>query len=97
MFTGCSEISISVFVKHVQHIGMIRAVSLPCGGDLSFSVLLGDRKIAGLWFARGHQYTGTMSTGKNYALTELKCSNGYMGHVKNIVLILLYSRVINKQ
>ena len=29
MFVGCSEISISVIVKHVQHIGIIRAFCLP--------------------------------------------------------------------
>ena len=31
MFAGCSQISISVIVKHVQHIGIIRALCLPGG------------------------------------------------------------------
>ena len=31
MFVGCSEISISVIVKHVQHIGIITASYLPEG------------------------------------------------------------------
>ena len=29
MFVGCSEISISDIVKHVQHIGIIRAFCVP--------------------------------------------------------------------
>ena len=41
MFVGCSEISISVIVKHVQNIGIIRA----------FCLLL-EEKSAGLRFAR---------------------------------------------
>ena len=48
MFVGCSEISISVIVKHVQHIGIGLFV---CVGDLlSFSVLGGRRteKIGGI-------------------------------------------------
>ena len=31
MFVGCSEISISVIVKHVQDIGIISAFSVPGG------------------------------------------------------------------
>ena len=56
MFAGCSEISISVIVKHEQHIGIIRVICLPGGLILSFSVPGGTEKIAGLWFARGDQY-----------------------------------------
>ena len=52
MFVGCSEISISVIVKHVQHMGIDRALS-PWGGLISFSVPGGALKNAGLWFARG--------------------------------------------
>ena len=39
MFVDCSEISINVIVKHVQHVGIIRTCSLP-GMELwlSFSV-----------------------------------------------------------
>ena len=29
MFVGCSEISINVTAKHVQHVGIIRACNLP--------------------------------------------------------------------
>ena len=31
MFVGCSEIIISVTIKYVQHIGIIRAFCLPGG------------------------------------------------------------------
>ena len=45
MFACCSEISISVIVKDVQHIFL---------GELSmFSNVQGTEKIASLWFARG--------------------------------------------
>ena len=50
MLVGCCEISIHVIVKHVKHIGMIRALCLS-EGIFSFSMPGGDRKIAGLWFA----------------------------------------------
>ena len=48
MFVNCSEISINVIVKHVQHVGIIWACSLP-GMDLllSFSVPGETEKIAG--------------------------------------------------
>ena len=48
MFVGCSEIRINVIVKHVQHVGIIWACSLP-GMDLllSFSVPGGTEKVAG--------------------------------------------------
>ena len=45
---GCSEISISVIVKHVQHIGIIRVFCLDWGNLLGFLVLGGTEKIAGL-------------------------------------------------
>ena len=38
MFVGCSEISIYVIVKHLQHIGITWACSLPEADFLSFSV-----------------------------------------------------------
>ena len=52
----CSEISISVIVKHIQRIGVINVLELSrlsvCLGDfLSFSVPGGQKKIAGLCFA----------------------------------------------
>ena len=31
MFVGCSEVSISVIVKHVQHVGIIKAFCFPRG------------------------------------------------------------------
>ena len=48
MFADCSKISINVIVKHVQHVGIIWACSLP-GMDLllSFSVSGGTEEIAG--------------------------------------------------
>ena len=57
MFLGCPEISIS-FIKHVQHVWIIRTFCLPGGDLLSFSVPEGTEKIGGLWFARGNQYPG---------------------------------------
>ena len=51
MFLGCSEISINVIAKHVQHVGIILAYSLPWADLLSFSAPEGTEKIAGLWFA----------------------------------------------
>ena len=44
MLVSCSEISISVIVKYVQHIGIIRAFCLPEGELLSFSVPGGTEK-----------------------------------------------------
>ena len=52
MFVCCSEISINDIVKHVQHVGIISACSLPWADLLSFSVSHGTEKISGLWFAR---------------------------------------------
>ena len=61
MFVDCSEIGLSVIVKHVQHAGVFLSFSFLTGQEdlLSFSVpgggvgWGGGRKIAGLWFARG--------------------------------------------
>ena len=36
MYVGCSEIGVSVLVKHVQHVRIIRVFCLP--GGLNFSV-----------------------------------------------------------
>ena len=47
MFPGGSEIIISVIVKHVQHVGIIRVFCLPGVTYYNFQYL-GDRKIAGL-------------------------------------------------
>ena len=44
MFVGCFEISISVIVKHVQSIEIIRGF---------FCLPGGAGEIAGFWFARG--------------------------------------------
>ena len=43
MFVGCSEISISVIVKHGQHTGIIWEFCLP-GGLVKFFSACGDRK-----------------------------------------------------
>ena len=56
MFPNCSEITISVIVKHVQHVGIIRAFCLHAM-DV-FSVPAGTEKIVGLWFAKGDRYPG---------------------------------------
>ena len=52
MFVACSEISINVIVKHVQHVGIVWACSLPWVDLLNFSVLEGTEKIARLWYTR---------------------------------------------
>ena len=52
MFVSCSEISKSVTVKHMQHVGIIRAFCLPAGLAV-FQCLGGQKKNVGLWFARG--------------------------------------------
>ena len=59
MLVGCSKIS--VFVKHVQHVGIIWACSLPGVDLLSFSVPGGTEKIAGLSFAMGDYPSGGAS------------------------------------
>ena len=56
MFVGCSEIIISVIVKRVQDVGIIRGFCLPGGDLLSFSVAGGTEKIAGSRFPRTDQY-----------------------------------------
>ena len=61
MFVGCSEISISVFVKHVQHIEIIRNYKRNIGityWNYKFFSAWGTEKIAGLWFVRVDQYPG---------------------------------------
>ena len=52
MLVCCSEISINDIVKHVQHVGIISACSLPWADWLSFSLPEGTKKNSGLWFAR---------------------------------------------
>ena len=47
MFVGCFEISVSVIVKYVQSIRIIRVFCIP-GGLLSSSVPGGTEEIAGL-------------------------------------------------
>ena len=52
MFVGCSEISISVIVKHVDHIRSIRAFGLPGG----------QKKLLGCGLLRGISIqAGTMN------------------------------------
>ena len=77
VFAGCPEISIYVIVKHLQHVGITWACSLPGADLLSLSVpgeAGGTEKIDELWFARGFQ-----SPGWHYAkcdhLNSLKSQN----------------------
>ena len=49
MFIGCSEININVFVKHEQHIGIIRV----CVPGAIYSVPWGTENINESRFARG--------------------------------------------
>ena len=53
MFVGCSEISISVTVKHVQNNGLISRLFVYLGELAKFFSVWGPEKIAGLWFAFG--------------------------------------------
>ena len=50
MFVGICvsehEISVSVVVKHVKHIGTVRLFCLPGGGLVRFFIIWGDIKIA---------------------------------------------------
>ena len=74
MFAVCSEISIKVIVKHVQHVGIIWTCSLPGADLLSFLVPWATEKIAGFWFARGiSTQADTMSNVT--ILTSLKSKN----------------------
>ena len=51
VFVGCFEIGIGAIVKHVQHVGIIRAfVSLEL---IKFFRAWKTEKSAGLWFVRG--------------------------------------------
>ena len=52
MFVCCSEISISVTVKHMKHNEIIGPFCLPRGDFLSFLSGWGTENITGLWFAR---------------------------------------------
>ena len=47
MFADCSEISIIVIVKHVQHVGIIRVFCLS-GGFVEFFSAWEAEKIAGM-------------------------------------------------
>ena len=44
MFVGCSEIRVSVTVKHVQHIRIITAFCMPVGGLVKFFSAREDTK-----------------------------------------------------
>ena len=57
MLVGISVIGISVIVKHVQQVRIIRAFCLLGVDLLSFSVPRWTEKIAGLGFARGESST----------------------------------------
>ena len=54
---GCSEIIVSVIVKHLQHVEINR-LFIYLGDLLSFSMPGGQKKWlgCGLWFAKGAQY-----------------------------------------
>ena len=45
MFVGCSEIIISVIVRHEQHTGIIRACCVPGETYLVFQYLGGQKKL----------------------------------------------------
>ena len=47
MSVGCFEITVSVIVKHVQSIRIIRAVCLPGGTCYDFQCLGGQKKLLG--------------------------------------------------
>ena len=57
MFVGCSETSLSVIVKHKQHVGIVWPFCLP-GGLVHFFSAWEEGKNVGSWFARGDQHPG---------------------------------------
>ena len=66
----CSEISINIVIKHVLHVGIISAFSLPEG--TYFSVPERTEKNAGLWFARGiSTQADTMNSHKVFCSLEI--------------------------
>lgn len=56
MFADSSEISQSVVVKYVQHIGIIRAFCLLGGTCYNFQCLRGTEKLLGCGLLGGDQY-----------------------------------------
>ena len=74
MFVGCFEISISVIVKHVQSIEIIRGF---------FCLPGGAGEIAGFWFARGGGGEGDQYPGCHYAMTlpALGCLTNCSGFI----------------
>ena len=65
VFAGCSETRISVVIKHVQHIGIIRAFCLP-GGDLLVFSLWGQTNCCIVVF-EGDQHPGW-----HYAMSTIR-------------------------
>ena len=58
MFVGFFEIDVSVTVKHVQKIGIIRAFCLPGGTCWDFKCLGGQKRLLGYGLLGGDQYPG---------------------------------------
>ena len=57
MFVSCSEISVSVIVKHMQQVGVIRAFCL-YGGLIKFLSASEDRTNCWVVVSKGDQYPG---------------------------------------
>lgn len=66
MFSGCSEISVKVVVKHIYNILGLSRFFVWSGNFLNLSVPKWEEKYAGLWFASGDQYPGC-----HYGFTHL--------------------------
>ena len=82
----------------MQHVGITRALSAWVGGKgggglLSFSVLGGTEKVAGLWFARGDQYPGWHYEWKswifsiNFETNSLKNKNLYLKKIESATFL----------
>ena len=70
MFVGCSEISTSVIVKHVPHVGIIRAFCLFFGDLLSFSVTGRQEKLLGCGLGGISTQADTMGFKENSILND---------------------------
>ena len=94
VFVGCSEISISVTVKHVQNNGLISRLFVYLGELAKFFSVWGPEKIAGLWFAfgegGGHQYPGWYYVDIS-TFVELKC--GFESFLLELEVMVLSKKI----
>ena len=87
MSVGCSKIRISVIVKQVEHIRIVRTFYLP-GGFLNFSVPGGTEKFGGLWL-------GVISTQADTMIVPRKkqCMNLVLSKVTLVLSFMILSNI----